>query len=253
MKILIQFLSVLAISHLVNAKTIDYGEANQKFTAEFFSTLKSNQPSIILIHNWMGITEETIKQAKRFQALGYNVFVADVYGKGVRPKNAEEASKLANDLKTDRKTLRNRLHLAYQELLKQKNIDPKRIAILGYCFGGTAALEAGRNGEVLKAIISFHGGLDSPTPLDGANIKAKVLALHGAIDPFVPAKDIEAFEREMQSHNVNYELIKYSGTVHSFTEKAAGNDISKGAAYNQESDERSFARAKDFLAENLLK
>ncbi len=99
--------------------------------------------------------------------------------------------------------------------------------------------------------MSFHGGLDSPTPADGAQIKAKVLALHGAIDPYVPAAEVAAFESEMQKFGVDYELVKYGGAVHSFTDFGAGTDNSKGAAYNANADARSFERAKDFLAEAL--
>jgi dienelactone hydrolase len=97
-------------------------------------------------------------------------------------------------------------------------------------------------------VVSFHGGLDSPNPADGAHIKAKVLALHGADDPFVPAKDVDAFEKEMKAHHVSYDLIKYPGAVHSFTEVGAGNDNSKGAAYNASADQKSFERARAFLA-----
>ena len=97
-------------------------------------------------------------------------------------------------------------------------------------------LELARGGAPVKAVVSFHGGLDSPTPADGKNIKAQVLALHGADDPFVPAKDIAAFEAEMKAAVVSYELVKYPGAVHSFTHKAAGDDNSKGAAYNAAAD-----------------
>jgi len=206
-------------------------------------------PGIVLIHNWMGVTEETEKQAQRFQKLGYNVLAADIYGAGIRPKSPKEAGELAGKYKGDRKLLRDRIKVAIQELKKQKNVDSTNIVVIGYCFGGTAAIEAARSGENLKGVVSFHGGLDSPTPEDGAKIKAKVLALHGAVDPFVSAKDIEAFEKEMQTNKVDYELIKYGGTVHSFTDTGAGSDLSKGAAYNAESDKKSFARTKDFLSE----
>lgn len=232
------------------SETITYKSQDKQFEGKFFPAAKK-APGILLIHNWMGITAETEKQAQRFQKLGYNVFAADIYGAGVRPKDAGEAGQLAGQYKSNRKLLRERVHLALQELAKQKNVDATKMAILGYCFGGTSAVEAGRNGENVKAIISFHGGLDSPAPKDGANIKAKVLALHGAIDPYVAPTDLDAFEKEMQASKVDYELIKYSGTVHSFTEMGAGNDITKGAAYNASSDQRSFERAKEFLAETL--
>ncbi len=239
----------LLLPLLTFGKSVTYSSGEQKFEGVFFSAAKKNSPSIILIHNWMGISAESEKQAQRFQKLGYNVFVADIYGSGVRPKDAKEAGQLAGKYKGDRTLLRERIKLAIDELGKMKDVNKEKMAVLGYCFGGTAAIEAARAGYPMKAAISFHGGLDSPKPEDGANIKGKVLALHGAIDPFVKNEDIQAFENEMQKYKVDYELIKYSGTVHSFTEEAAGSDLSKGAAYNASSDARSFARTKDFLAE----
>ena len=125
--------------------------------------------------------------------------------------------------------------------------DAAKLAATGYCFGGTAVIELARSGAPVKGVVSFHGGLDSPTPADGKNIKAKVLALHGADDPYVPAKDVAAFESEMKSSGVDYVLIKYPGAVHSFTHKAAGNDNSKGAAYNADADRDSWFQMEQFL------
>lgn len=233
------------------AKPHQYTQDKEHFEGMYFPAAKKNAPGIVLVPNWMGVTSESEKQALRFQKLGYNVLVADIYGSGVHPKNSEEAGTLAGKYKGDRKLLRQRVHAAIQELTRQKGVDQERMAVLGYCFGGTTAIESARAGEKIRAAISFHGGLDSPTPADGANIKGKILVLHGALDPFVPVKDITAFENEMQAHNIDYELIKYSGAVHSFTDVGAGTDIKKGAAYNATADARSFARAKDFLAESF--
>jgi dienelactone hydrolase len=128
-------------------------------------------------------------------------------------------------------------------------VDPDRIAALGFCFGGTAVLELARAGADLKGVISFHGGLDSPDPAAGKAIKAKVLVLHGADDPYVPKKDIAAFEDELKAAGVDYQLVFYSGAVHAFTQKEAGNDNSKGAAYNANADRRSWKALLDFLDE----
>jgi dienelactone hydrolase len=111
-------------------------------------------------------------------------------------------------------------------------------------------IELARSGAELNGVVSFHGGLDSPAPADGKNIKCKVLACHGADDPFVPAKDlIAAFESEMRDNKVDWQLISYGGAVHSFTQPMAGNDNSKGAAYNEAADQRSWEAMKQFLAE----
>lgn len=231
-------------------KMIDYG-SKEKFAGYLVTpkNVKSSTPAILMIHNWMGLTEETKKQADRFAKLGYIVFAADIYGKDVHPKDTKEAGALATKYKMDRKLFREHLNLALAELKKQKNIDSSKLAVAGYCFGGTGAIELARSGADVAGVISFHGGLDSPAPADGKNIKAKVLALHGVIDPNVAIADLNAFEVEMKAYHVDYQLVKYADTVHSFTEVAAGNDNSKGAAYSERSDRRSFQAADNFLSE----
>ena len=121
------------------------------------------------------------------------------------------------------------------------------MAAIGYCFGGTGVIELARSGANIAGVVSFHGGLDSPVPADGGNIKCKVLACHGADDPFVKPEDLAAFEKEMRDHQVDWQLIKYGGAVHSFTQKMAGDDPSKGAAYNAQADERSWTHMLDFF------
>jgi dienelactone hydrolase len=233
-------------------KMVSYGDS--QFEGVLFAPLgaakiKNTKPAILMIHNWMGITEETKTQAMRFADLGYTVFAADIYGKGIRPKDATEAGALATKYKTDRKLFRERLNLALKTLNQTPGVNPARVVVMGYCFGGTGAIELARSGAKLKGAVSFHGGLDSPTPADGAKIKARILAHHGAIDPYVKAEDLAAFEAEMKTNKVALELIRYPGAVHSFTEKAAGNDISKGAAYNADADAQSFESTKKFLAQ----
>ena len=208
-------------------------------------------PAVLIVHQWMGLTDYEKMRARMVAALGYNVFALDIYGEGVRPASREEAPKEAGKYKGNRQLFRERLNAGLDVLRKDPHTDPTRMAAIGYCFGGTGVMELARSGADLKAIVSFHGGLDSPTPADGKNIKCKVLACHGADDPFVPPKDVAAWESEMKSANVDYKLIKYPGAVHAFTQKMAGNDNSKGAAYNAEADAKSWEAMKEFLAKNL--
>jgi dienelactone hydrolase len=129
--------------------------------------------------------------------------------------------------------------------------DPKRIAAIGYCFGGTCVLELARSAADIAGVVSFHGGLDTPTPEDTKQIKCKVLVLHGGDDPHVPAKDVEAFENEMRTGGVDWQLVVYGGAVHGFTNPASGNDKSRGAAYDEKADRRSWEAMKVFFAEVL--
>ncbi len=203
-------------------------------------------PAVLIVHQWTGLSDHEKARARMLAELGYNVFAADIYGKGIRPQ-PPEAGKEAGKYKSDRKLYRERLLAALEVLHKNTQTDPARMAAIGYCFGGTGVIELARSGALVKGVVSFHGGLDSPTPADGKNIKGKVLALHGADDPFVPAKDLAAFEQEMKDAKVDYKLVQYPGAVHAFTQKGAGNDNSKGAAYNEAADKASWEEMKAFF------
>ena len=204
------------------------------------------RPGILVVHQWTGISDHEKEAAHKLAALGYTVLVADIYGKGIRPQ-PPAAGKEAGKYKGDRPLLRKRVNDALNALSQDARTDSSKLAAIGYCFGGTTVIELARSGANVKGVVSFHGGLDSPTPSDGKNIKAKVLALHGADDPYVPAKDVAVFETEMKTYKVDYALIQYPGAVHSFTHKAAGNDNSKGAAYNADADRDSWFQMAQFL------
>ncbi len=210
-------------------------------------TAKSGKlPAILIIHQWTGLGDNEKMRARMLAELGYNVFAADIYGKGIRPQ-PPASGKEAGKYKADRNLYRARMLSALEVLDKDPQTDLSKVAAIGYCFGGTGVIELARSGALIKGVVSFHGGLDSPTPADGKNIKGKVLALHGADDPNVPTKDIAAFEQEMKDAKVDYKLVSYPGAVHAFTQKSAGNDNSKGAAYNEAADKASWDEMKAFF------
>ena len=239
----------------VKFETVEYKEGENVLegilvydTAHLTKNKKS--PAVIIVHNWMGVGEYVKMRAEQLAEMGYVAFVADIYGKGVRPKDAKEAGALSGKFKAgDRKDMRMRATAAFNTLAKDKRVDATKIAAMGYCFGGTVALDMARIGLPLTGAISFHGGLASAIPDDAKTIKTKLLVLHGAIDPYVSIEEVLQFTKELNEAKVNYEFVAYSGAVHAFTEKAVGNDISKGAAYNELADKRSFVAMKNFLSE----
>jgi dienelactone hydrolase len=236
----------------IHSKLIEYRDGDTLLEGYYTyddSIIKGKRPAVLIVHQWMGLGDYEKKRADMLATLGYNVFAVDIYGKGVRPKDTKEAGVLATKYKTDRDLLRRRVNAGLDVLEKSELTDPKRVAAIGYCFGGTTVLELARSGADIAGVASFHGGLDSPRPDDGRNIKCKVLAMQGADDPFVTAKDMAAFEDEMRKNRVDWELIKYGGAVHAFTQWDAGSDNSKGAAYNEEADKRSWEEMKQFFAE----
>jgi len=210
---------------------------------------KGKLPGVLVCHQWMGHSDYERRRADETAKLGYVAFALDIYGKGVKPKDPQEAAKTAGGYKGDRALLRARALAGLEVLSKSDRCDPKKLAVMGYCFGGTTALEVARSGAEIVGAISFHGDLSSPTPQDAKKIKAKVVAFHGADDPFVPAPQVAAFEEEMRQAGVDWQLVAYGGVVHSFTLKHAGNDNSTGSAYNEKADLRSWEAYRSFLAE----
>lgn len=212
---------------------------------------KKLKPGILIVHDWMGLSNFTKEKANALAKEGYVALAVDVYGKGVRPKNQEEAAKLAQQYKDDRTLFRQHLRGAYDALISINSVNAKKIVVMGYCFGGTGALELARSGVPLAGTVSFHGGLSNPTPADAKNIKGPVLIMHGAEDPFVPPAEVAAFKDEMKKANISYEFIEYPDAVHAFTNPQAGNDKSKGAAYNRSADRESWEAFEHFLKENV--
>lgn len=207
------------------------------------------RPAVIIIHNWMGLKEYEKDRARQVAELGYVAFAADIFGKGVRPQSVDEAKAQAGKYKGELPLYRSRLKAALEAVKSRPDVDPARIVIAGYCFGGTGALELARTGEDLVGAVSFHGGLGSADPTLAKNIKGSVLVLHGAVDPYVKDEEVAAFRAEMDAAKVDYQLVYYANAVHAFTEKEAGDDPSKGAAYNAKADARSWKLFVSFLEE----
>ena len=255
MKKLIPVFLALAGAFSVQAKivtqTIEYkqGDVTLEGFLAYDDATSAARPGVLVVHQWLGLTDYEKHRAEQLASLGYVAFCADIYGKGIRPQNTTEAGVEATKYKTDRTLLRARVNAGFDVLKKNKLVDTRRVAAIGYCFGGTTVIELARSSAELNGVVSFHGGLDSPTPAAGKNIKCKILACHGADDPFETPADLAAFEKELRDAKVDWRLNKYGGAVHSFTQPLAGNDNSKGAAYNEKADKRSWQDMKQFFAE----
>lgn len=234
----------------IRTETIEYkqGDVTLEGFHAYDDSIQGKRPAVLIVHQWKGLGDYEKKRAEMLAKLGYNVFAADIYGKGIRPASPKEAGALAGKYKSDRALLRERVKAGLAALRKNDMTDPKKVAAIGYCFGGTTVLELARSGADLSGVVSFHGGLSSPNPADAKNIKAKVLVLHGADDPHV-MPEVPDFQEEMRKAGVDWEFVSYGGAVHSFTDWNAGNDNSKGAAYNEKADKRSWEAMKEFFAE----
>ena len=231
----------------------DNGVELEGFLAYDTEKVKGATPGVLVVHQWMGLTDNEKMRAKMLAEQGYIAFALDIYGKNDRPAARADAGKFAGKYKGDRALFRKRLAAGLAVLASQANVDQKRIAAIGYCFGGTGVLELARMGAGVAGVASFHGGLSATLPVEAKESKAKVLVLHGADDPFVPQAEIEGFVKEMNAAKFDWQMIYYSGAVHSFTQKEAGNDNAAGAAYNAAADARSWQAMKQFLGEVFAK
>ncbi len=157
------------------------------------------RPGILIAHQWKGLGPYEKMRAGQLAELGYVAFALDMYGKGIRPKDREGAAEQAGKYRADRALMRSRAAAGLEVLKEHSLVDPARVAAIGYCFGGGVVLELARGGADIAGVASFHGNLDTPNLADAKNIKAKVLALHGADDPFVPPEHVAAFEKEMRA------------------------------------------------------
>ena len=231
-------------------KTVSYLDGKDKLEGFFFKSEQQNPKNIgvIVLPAWMGIDNHAKESAEALSKLGYHAFVADIYGSVNNPKNTEEAAKLSGYFKNNPEEYQKRIQLAIDQLVKQ-GANVNEIAVIGYCFGGTGAIEAARGNLKVKGIVSFHGGLGKDKMRTTSPIIAKVLVLHGADDPYVPQKDIDAFQDEMRTAKADWQMNYYANAVHAFTHKDLSTDNSKGAAYNEKADKRSWEAMKTFFLE----
>jgi dienelactone hydrolase len=212
---------------------------------------QGKRPGVLVIHEGNGLNDHTKKIAQRLAALGYAAFAMDYYGEGKPLANpADSATRLA-PWRTDRTGIRARASAALEVLAKRSETDSSRLAAIGYCFGGTTALELGRMGAGLKAIVGFHSGLAAARPDEGRNIKARVLVHIGTEDPIIPPEQRAAFEAEMREGAVDWRMILYGGAGHSFTNPAIDARNIPGFRFHEAADRRSWNSMLELFNETL--
>ncbi|MBA9077033.1 dienelactone hydrolase family protein [Rufibacter quisquiliarum] len=257
--LLLLFLTLLTMTttqaQQIKTQLVEYKEGTTTLEGylAFDPAAKGKRPAVLVVHEWTGINDYTKKRCEQLARMGYVAFAADIYGKGIRPASAQAAGAEAGKYKNNVPLLRARINAALNQAKKMPTVDGSKVAAIGYCFGGTTVLELARSGADVAGVVSFHGGLGTPSPSDAANIKTQVLVCHGAIDPFVPKEEVDTFLKAMNDAHVPYQFNAYSNAVHSFTNPQAGTDNSKGAAYNATADRRSWQAMKVFFDEIFQK
>lgn len=251
-------LAMVACAGLVQAdmitKQVNYQIDGQPFqgTLVYDDTISEPRPGLLMVPNWMGVTDNAAKKASRVAGRDYVVFIADMYGSDIRPADASEAAAAAGPVKDDRALMRKRANAALEVFQREAGglIDARRLGAIGFCFGGTAVLELARSGTRLGGVVSFHGNLDTPDPGAASAIRTPILVLHGADDPYVPPEEVAAFQDEMRTGKVSdWQLISYGNAVHSFTDPTA--DMPGQAQYDGQVAERAFREMRIFFQERM--
>ena len=210
----------------------------------------ASQPGLVMVPNWMGVTESALEKARGFASQGYVVFVADMYGEGVRPANAEEAGAAAGAVYADRPGMRARINAALDTLRAQAGstpLDVDKVGAIGFCFGGATVLELARSGADVDGVVSFHGNLSTTLPAEAGALKAPVLALNGADDEYVPAQQIADFQAEMTAAGADWQFVNFAGAVHCFAEADA--NAGPMCQYHERSARRAYVMMDAFFDE----
>jgi dienelactone hydrolase len=245
-------------AHAANAeivqKPVDWTIGKDAFSGVlvYDATNTIPRPGLVMVPNWQGINPSAIEKAKRIAGDDYVVLVADVYGSKVRPKNDEEAGKVAEPLRNDRPLLRARIEKAVAVLKAQAGkapVDATKIGALGFCFGGTTALELVRGGSELAGVVSLHGALATSLPAKDDAVRTPVLVLNGADDRGITDEDIAAFEKEMDAAGADWQFVNFSGAVHCFSEPDANNP--PGCVYDERAAKRAYEMMFDFFREQF--
>ena len=246
-------LSGLSTAHAaMQAKPVEWKVGKDTFSGVlvYDDTNAIKRPGLVMVPDWMGVTDNAVAKAKHIAGDDYVVLVADMYGKGVRPKDDKEAMAQVKKLYADRSVLRARATKALDVLKAAKDVplDTAHLGALGYCFGGATALELARSGADIDAAVSFHGGLATDMPAKPGTVKASVLVLNGADDQGTKG-DIPAFENEMNAAKVDWQFVNFSGAVHCFALPEANKP--PGCLYNELATRRSERMMRVFFAERF--
>jgi dienelactone hydrolase len=239
----------------VQTKKITYKHGNlecQGYLA-WDDAVKGPRPGVLVVHEWWGLDDYARSRAEQIAKSGYVAFAADIYGEGKTVNHPMEAGELAGKVRANVEDWRKRAAAALETLRSQPQCDKTRVAAIGYCFGGSTVLQLAFSGADLKAVVSLHGALPTPTEAEAKQIKAAILVCNGGADTFVPEATIKAFRAALDKAGAKYEFVSYPGVRHSFTVADAAKHGIDGLKYDKAADEDSWKRMQALFAEKLGK
>ncbi|HME96306.1 MAG TPA: dienelactone hydrolase family protein [Methylomirabilota bacterium] len=233
------------------------GETTMKGFVVYDTAKQGKRPGIVIVPEWWGITKHMHNEARAFAGQGYTAFIADMYGEGKTADNPKDAGALSGAVMKNPQTMEARFDAARAQLAKHPTVDPTRIGAVGYCFGGAVVLNMARAGADLAGVAGFHAslGLNTPAPAPGT-VKAKILVLNGADDPFVKKEQYVTFKADLDAAKADYRVIEYPGAVHAFTNPEAtamGQKFNLPLRYDAKANEQAKAEAAKFFAQVFKK
>lgn len=252
------WLVLASVSTTVNAKIVgedveyEGGGVTMKGYIAYDDSITGKRPGVLVVHEWWGHNDYARERARMLAKLGYTALAVDMYGDGKTADHPKDAGAFAGEVRKNMDVASSRFEAAKKVLSEHKNTDKNHIAAIGYCFGGGIVLEMARRGVDLDAVVSFHGSLNTQSPVQAGKVKAKILVCHGEADPFVKPDAVTAFKQEMKNAKVDYQFKSYPDAKHAFTNPAAtekGKMFNIPIEYNEAADKQSWEDMKVFLAE----
>jgi len=238
----------------VKTQDLTYSDGTDSFNGylAYDDTKRSPQPGILVVHDARGLGEEVMDFGRRYAALGYVALCLDMYGGRRFAKSQEEMPELVAPVMGISPVIRRRANAGLAAIKTLPQVDKNRIAAVGYCFGGSTVLEMARDGQALRGVVSFHGVLGTQAPAKPGGVKAKVLVLTGAEDPYAPLEDVNRLQAEMTAAGADWEIVSYGGTKHAFTMPHAESLGLPGIGYSKKADPRSWTAMRNFMVEVLV-
>jgi dienelactone hydrolase len=239
----------------VVTKVIDYSHGNTKLKgfAAYDDATTEKRPGVLVVHEWWGLNDYARERCKKLAELGYVAFAVDMYGDGKTVDHPDDARKMATAVRENVETWRGRADEGLKQLKLLPNVDPTKLAAVGYCFGGSTCLQLAYSGADLKAVATFHAALPVPTPAEAKAVKPKLYVAHGADDPFIPPATVTAFKDALKEGKVDFTLDSFPGVVHSFTVPGADKVNLKGMKYDKDADEKSWKQMQALFKDTLGK
>lgn len=240
-------LSAASLRAALVTKTVEYrdGGATLKGFLAYDDAVAGPRPGVLVVPEWWGLTDFARERAVALAKLGYAALAADMYGDGVTTDDPKKAGELAGPFYGSPR-MAQRAQAGLDALLRTGVVDPARVAAIGFCFGGATVQQLAYSGAALRGVVSFHGGLQTP-PADTAGVKARLLVLQGAQDPFTSQAQITRYIGAMNRTALDWQLEFYAGAKHSFMNPDAARYHLDGAVYDPAVAARAWAQMRAFF------